>query len=359
MNKICFYVSGHGFGHSTRIIALINAIPENVGVIVKTSAPKWLYDLNITRPFDFHYCEMDIGAVQPNCLELDREETLRQFANIHVDYQSLVETEIEFVRQNNVGAIVFDIPPAVPLIAKEVGIPSIGISNFSWDEIYQPYVEEFPDYEYLIEEIAKAYAETTLLLRLPFHLPMAAFPRQVDWPLLARVVREGKIELRKSLDLPQEAFVVLLSFGGFDLQALERIPFDANMDCLFVSFFDESITVAANYRNYERQKYKHEFVVKAADVVMSKPGYGIVSECIANSTAMIYTERYDFLEYPRLVEGIEKHLINEHIPSSDLLSGNWQEPLRNIREEVKSSRQVETINVDDGHLTAKRIMEFL
>ena len=42
-------------------------------------------------------------------------------------------------------------------------------------------------------------------------------------------------------------------------------------------------------------------LVGAADVVVTKPGYGIVSDAIAAGTRMIYTDRGDFPEYPILV----------------------------------------------------------
>ena len=35
-------------------------------------------------------------------------------------------------------------------------------------------------------------------------------------------------------------------------------------------------------------------LVGAADAVVSKPGYGIISECIANETAILYTSRGHF-----------------------------------------------------------------
>ena len=47
---IVFYISGHGFGHASRTIEVINAIlaqrPET-RVGVRTSAPRWLFDLTV------------------------------------------------------------------------------------------------------------------------------------------------------------------------------------------------------------------------------------------------------------------------------------------------------------------------
>ena len=38
-----------------------------------------------------------------------------------------------------------------------------------------------------------------------------------------------------------------------------------------------------------------------SDVVVTKPGYGIISECLANDTALLYTDRGHFIEYDVLV----------------------------------------------------------
>jgi L-arabinokinase len=58
-------------------------------------------------------------------------------------------------------------------------------------------------------------------------------------------------------------------------------------------------------------------------VVVTKPGYGIISECIANDTAMLYTSRGDFREYPVLVEAMPKFLRCAFIDHDELFSGNW------------------------------------
>ncbi len=47
----------------------------------------------------------------------------------------------------------------------------------------------------------------------------------------------------------------------------------------------------------------YQDLVAAADVVVSKPGYGIVSECVANGTALLYTSRGRFIEYDLFVGG--------------------------------------------------------
>ena len=69
--------------------------------------------------------------------------------------------------------------------------------------------------------------------------------------------------------------------------------------------------------------YRYEDLVKAVDVVVTKPGYGIISECLANDTALLYTSRGDFREYPVLVEAMPRFLRSAFIGHEDLFSGNW------------------------------------
>ena len=51
-----------------------------------------------------------------------------------------------------------------------------------------------------------------------------------------------------------------------------------------------------------------EDLVRAADVVVTKPGYGIISEAIANDAALLYTSRGRFVEYDVLVKEMPRYL---------------------------------------------------
>jgi L-arabinokinase len=65
----------------------------------------------------------------------------------------------------------------------------------------------------------------------------------------------------------------------------------------------------------------------SVDLVVSKPGFGIVSECIANDKPLIYTDRKNFLEYPVLVEGIERYCRYAFIPNAELYAGDLKRAL--------------------------------
>jgi len=65
-------------------------------------------------------------------------------------------------------------------------------------------------------------------------------------------------------------------------------------------------------------------LVRAVDVVVTKPGYGIIAECLANDTALLYTSRGHFIEYDVLVAAMPQLLRAGYVGHADLFAGRWQ-----------------------------------
>ena len=62
----------------------------------------------------------------------------------------------------------------------------------------------------------------------------------------------------------------------------------------------------------------------AADVVVSKPGYGIVSECVANGTALLFSSRARFAEEEVFRREMPRVLRCEFIDPDRLRAGDWK-----------------------------------
>ena len=69
---------------------------------------------------------------------------------------------------------------------------------------------------------------------------------------------------------------------------------------------------------------RYEDLVGAAEAVVTKPGYGIIAEWIANDTAILYTSRGHFPEYDVLVEEMPKYVRTAFIGHDDLFAGKWE-----------------------------------
>jgi hypothetical protein len=102
--------------------------------------------------------------------------------------------------------------------------------------------------------------------------------------------------------------------------------------------------------------YRYEDLVRAVDVIVTKPGYGIISECIANDTAMLYTSRGEFREYPVLVSEMPKYLRCEYVEQNDLFSGNWKPALDRLLAQPSPPVKPAT---DGAHVAATAIVSVL
>jgi hypothetical protein len=78
------------------------------------------------------------------------------------------------------------------------------------------------------------------------------------------------------------------------------------------------------------------------DIVVTKPGYGIIAECVANNSAILYTSRGHFPEYEVLVREMPRWLRCGFISNEDLLGGRWQEPLDQLRNQPPAPERIGT-----------------
>ena len=131
---------------------------------------------------------------------------------------------------------------------------------------------------------------------------------------------------------------MLSSFGGYGVNGLDV----ARLDCLdaygvVLTHRDAADAPVERRRCLSHQRgsalrngLRYEDLVGACDVVATKPGYGIIAECIANRTAILYTSRGRFAEYDVLVREMPRYLRCSFIDHDALFAGRWQDPLDRI-----------------------------
>jgi len=279
---------------------------------VRTSVPRWLFAPVANAAVEVHPLETDTGVVQFDSLSLDEEQTAGNAARFFADFDRRVAVEAEFIRGIRANLVVGDIPPLACAAAERAGVPGLAIGNFTWDWIYAIYPafdRIAPD---VIPTIRRAYASTTRALRLPLHggfEPMTAVVR--DIPLIARQSTRDPADTRRQLGVAGDRPIVLTSFGAYGAD----LPLDALRRSGQLAIIEVPREPPAGLL--------YQDLVAAADVVISKPGYGIVSECVANGTALLYTSRGRFREYDLFVEEMPQMLRCRFISQDDLLAGRW------------------------------------
>jgi len=350
---IVLYTSGHGFGHASRDIEVINTIiikRPGARIAVRTSVPRWFFERSVRGPIDLQPAEVDSGVVQIDSLHLDEDETALSAARFYADFDRRVKSEAALLKAAGASVIVGDVPPLAFAASRLTGIPSIALANFTWDWIYETY----PQFERLapgvLALIRDAYRCTSHALRLPLSggfEPMAAVTRNV--PLIARRSKLGRAHARRAMDVEGDVPIVLASFGGHD----SGLRFDDvarnSLFTLVTTDYEmpEIPAKAGRLRRFTNELLadrclQYEDLVAASDVVVTKPGYGIVSECIANGPALLYTSRGRFAEYDLFVAEMPRLLRCRYIPQEDLRTGRWTDAVTAVLQQPPPPASLDT-----------------
>jgi UDP:flavonoid glycosyltransferase YjiC (YdhE family) len=319
-------ISGHGFGHATRAIAVMQALSRRVAVAltIVTDAPAWLFAESLRVPFDLHAEAVDVGLVQHSALVEDLPATLQALAA----FSSQAEERVARIAGHLAGChlVLCDIAPWGIAAAHQAGIHSVLIENFTWDWIYEGYAARWPQLRPHIDVLR------TLFCRADYHIqtrPVCA-PTACDLvvdPVARAPERPEQIRQRLYLEPGQK--VVLLTMGGLGVETVSLQPLLQRPDLVFVlpgRSRENEFTGNLRFLGREAAWY-HPDLVAAADLVVGKLGYSTVAEAYQAKTPFAYVARRDFRESASLAAFVDDLLSSWKIPQEFLSNGRWLEAL--------------------------------
>lgn len=277
---------------------------------------------------------LDTGSQQKDAFTVDQVESLRRYeATAGGDKrEELLEREVTWLIANSAHVVVSDIVPLAFVAASKADIPSVAVSNFSWDFIYSEYLTTAGShFRRLVWQIADDYSYATKLLRLPGYVPMPAFREIIDVPLVVRPVRRTREEIRADFEIPGTTKLVVFIYGGQPPGAdwkLEESCLPPDWVCVVCAGGQQLVNGSVNEPLPSRfllapsDAYTPDLIA-AADCVLGKIGYGTTSECLAHATPLIFLRRDHFNEEPFLRKLLEVHDAAVEMKRRDFLSGNW------------------------------------
>lgn len=359
---IAYYVTAHGYGHGVRscdILSALLAAHPAVRLTVTTDLPEEFFRSRLApadgrlaiRPGAF-----DVGMVQKDSIRVDVAATLDEALELLAEHDQLVDYEAEYLRGEGADLVVADIPSIPIEAAAEAGIPAVAVGNFSWDWIYAPFAARDPRWRPVIRMFEDGYRQARLLLKLPFSPAMSVFPKHVDIPLLAKPGRARRAELARLTGADVRKRWVLLSFTRLDWNedALQAVGTLGNYEFFTVKPLEWP--GRQNIHAVDRMEMGFSDVLASCDAVISKPGYGILSDSVANAKPLVHADREDFIEYPLLKRELQRFLKNVHIPAADLYAGRLETALKEIE---SAPAPPETMATGGAEKAAKILMGFV
>jgi hypothetical protein len=322
MPTLYIAITNHGFGHATRMAAVLAELQQrspDIKLIIATTAPRWLLEEHIEGDFIYHPRVFDVGVIQIDSLQVDREATLDAWRQIYDKQADLIEAEVKFLKENQVDLIFGDIPPMVAEIAKAAKIPCWMAGNFGWDFIYRDWGGKFIE---LADRLSETYSHCDRLFRLPFAEPMGCFSNIEDVGLTGAKPRHSAKYLREKFNLDRDRPTALLTFGGLSLQSIPYQNLASFHDWQFVTF-DRDAPDLPNLTKANGDRLRPVDLMEVCDRLVTKPGYGTLAEALRVGIPVICLTREGFLEAETLITGVKnyaKHLI---IAPQEFYESDW------------------------------------
>lgn len=307
-------MTSHGYGHAARSLEVMRRLPRPLRVVTKVE-PEFF------RPLGAEICpgRFDVGLVQKDSVRGDVTATLGELQRLQAEDRELREAAAELLR--GARLVVVD-APALPLgVARQLGIPALAVTNFLWDFIYEPFAAQDAAWVPVLDWFRTDYSHATAALRYPFSAPMPIIENHLEIPLVASPGRNRRDELAKLTGADPARPWAAVWFHQLSLENYQSL---AESDFQFFSITDLNWKMP-NY--FQVHDFPFADMIASCDAVVSKPGFGIVSDCLANRKPFLHVPRDDFREAALLVEGLRRHLACVRVEQDRFYRGEWAEDL--------------------------------
>jgi L-arabinokinase len=269
--------------------------------------------------------ELDPGAIEKDLFHIDHAATAKAVRAAISRRDELVARELPFLKEHKIQLILADIPFLAGDIAEVAAIPIIGITNFTWDWIYEPYFASHGD---LLKQIQNSYKKIPTLLKIPFGGRTDWFKGVIDIPIIASTPRRCGEEVLNLLHLDSSRPRVLISLrGGISEQTL----ISAGNSCRDYTFLATDPLPPHSPGNVLHfpltRSLTFSDLLATSSIALSKLGYGIVADCLAARKPLLWPRRYGFREDEVTHAEASRNLPMLEIPHVDLFSGNWKSHL--------------------------------
>ncbi len=358
MTRIAYFITPHGFGHAARASAIMEAVSGSIPSVsfdIFTTVPEWFFTDSLSGHFEYHEFSTDVGLVQKTPFSHDLEKTIETLDRLIPFDSALISDTAGFLKQRECQLVACDISPIGISIAKQASIPSILIENFTWDWIYEDYVQADVRISPYVDFFRDRYQA------VDYHIQTTPVcnPQSVDMTAnpISRKVSLSTDRVREKLCISREKKMVLLTTGGVRDKYRFLKDLTAEKDiCFVVPGGSECPERQGNlYLLPYRSGFNHADLVNAADAVIGKAGYSTIAEVYQAGTPFGYVPRSNFRETAKLVSFIEKEMEGLCIGGEDFLAGKWLPMVPRILNLPRIQRR----NRNGSHQVAEMIKDVL
>lgn len=364
--KILYYITSHGYGHAVRSAAVCNALGKfardtnrDIHITIKSGVPRNFFEEELTVAHTVIDNVYDVGCLQDDAVSVRVRDTLAAYDDVANRNREILSQEVKWCVDNNIDCIVSDIVPFAFDVADKANIPSVAISNFTWHDIYEPYIKKFSEYksiyQSMLDDMARQYQKATRVLALDPAMSMNVFDdrKKIKIPPVGKEGVNKKNEIYKTFNINPKKYLGLIYVGNFGLNDICYNRLEQLDKWEFVGIYPID-NAPKNYHYVTKDKFSYQDLHASADAIICKLGYGVFSASQLFGVPLIYLARKDFAEYQTLDEAVKKIDCGITIDNDTFKNLSLQNALNYALE--KKFRQTENIG---AKLCAKSIFDLM
>lgn len=332
--RYAYFVTPHGYGHASRAAAVMGAIRERQpGAIFEifTRVPVWFFNMSLGSGFNYHEVLTDIGLVQATSMEENLPETIHRLDEMLPFRDALIDQLAALVREAGCELVLCDVAPMGIAVAKAAGIPAVLIENFTWDWIYEGYLDQEPGFAPHIRYLRDVFYAADRHIRTE---PACDYEQPADLTtgVVSRKPRTPRAETRRRLNVPENAPMVMITMGGI----VTAYPF---LDALENSTTTRFLIPGGSERYEQRgslvliphhSDFYHPDLVEASDAVIGKLGYSTLAEAYASGLPFAFVPRERFRESPPMARYAREAMGAVELSEARFFNGAWLDMLPDL-----------------------------
>ncbi|MCF6794995.1 hypothetical protein L1M59_02545 [Bacillus sp. ET1] len=323
MKTIAYYISDYGYGHATRSTAIIRELlkqNEQIEIIICHSlAIEFLrQSFRYEHRVRFREILTDVGyMLKENSLEPDADLLNDEVASYVSSFHTRLMYEIHFMKVANVSFVISDISPLGIAGAYILNLPSLGISNFTWFTAYEGLIGELS-----LEFLEKRYKQMTYQFSLACSdEPHWGTKENQSFGFYSREIDDCEVQrIRKEIDPAGKSHIIYFGLGmKVDIGTLSEMPIWQSPNCKFIVSSNVNVN-HPNVYHIPKDAVETQHYVAAADLVLTKAGWGTISEAVCAGVPLVITNRSSMKEDRHTIDYLVRHQLCDLIEWKELES---------------------------------------
>ena len=323
-------------------------------IVVKTASPlEFMRRCLLQHRVQFSNRWNDVGLIlYPGCFQVDAIATRRAVEGWVERWSGWMEEERLFWRKRPPSVIVSDVAPQPLLLAQELGVPGVLVSNFTWLEMYEPLMEG----HMALSALKNAYRTASLGVALPMSGSLlSSIQRQVGW--LVRKMERSRDSVRQTLGVEQDEPLVYVGFGRAVQEMEQKVLAGSKLP--FRVLVPERIIGLPSAISLPASETESQDYIGACDLVVSKAGFSTIAEAVAGNVPMLLLRRDEVPEDRRNLAYVEQQGFGKGTSGADFEDGTWvdiAEAMLQERQRYAEAYQVNCPDLSGAEQTADAIL---